>query len=69
MTRAFPAAIEIMVRVLSPDGQTALANFESGLTWAPANVSAADFWWQIAEAHSSVFVRRRSKYQRSCCSP
>src|SRR5882724_494018 len=58
VTRTFPATIDIMVRVLSPDGKTAISNLEAGFTQPPPNASAADFWWRVAEAHSSVFVRR-----------
>ncbi len=57
VTRAFPAAVEIVVRILTQEGARLVGNLEAGLTVAPAGVAFSDYWWQLAEAHSRVFVR------------
>lgn len=57
VVRMFPAAAEIMVRILTQEGARLIANLEAGLTPVPRGVAFSDYWWQIAEAHSRVFVR------------
>jgi hypothetical protein len=57
VVRAFPAAAEVLLRILTPGGATLIANLEAGLTAPPAGVLFSDYWWQIADAHSRVFVR------------
>ncbi len=54
-----PDAVDVMVRILDPDGATALEALESGaVARPPAIASDAEWWWSVAMAHSRVFVRR-----------
>jgi hypothetical protein len=57
VVRAFPAAAEVMIRILTPGGATLIANLEAGLTLPPAGVLFSDYWWRIAGTNSRVFVR------------
>jgi hypothetical protein len=45
-----------MVRVLSDEGATLLANLESGRGRTQAATDAE--WWNLVEAHSTIFVQR-----------
>lgn len=58
VVRAWPAAAEVMVRVLTEEGARLVDNHESGRTSGPAGVPYADHWWRLVEAHSHVYVRR-----------
>lgn len=51
---AFPEAVEIFVRILTPEGIQLIQNYEN----APAGYRQPDTWWEIAEAHSHVYTRR-----------
>jgi prepilin-type N-terminal cleavage/methylation domain-containing protein len=55
---AFPGVAEILVRVLDAEGARLIAAYEAGRLAPPSGVSAADYWWTLAEAHSEVFSRR-----------
>ena len=55
---AFPDVIDIMVRVLTSEGASAIADYEDGLISSPADISPEDYWWQLAEEHSQIYVRR-----------
>jgi hypothetical protein len=57
VVRVFPAAAEVLLRILTPGGATLIANLEAGLTSPPAGVLFSDYWWRVAEANSRVFVR------------
>ena len=57
----FPDAADVMVRILSEQGATLLAEMESGggrLTRPAAFATDAEWWWAVTEANSHVFVRR-----------
>jgi type II secretory pathway pseudopilin PulG len=54
----FPEVADVMIRVLDGEGARLLAAYEAGRLHPPAGVSAADYWWMLAEAHSQVFTRR-----------
>lgn len=54
----FPEVADVMVRVLTDEGARLTAAYESGSLQPPAGVSADDYWWTLAEAHSLVFTRR-----------
>lgn len=58
--RRFPEVADVMMRVLTEEGATSLANLENGrLAARPARYSTNDeWWWGIAREHSQVFVRR-----------
>jgi type II secretory pathway pseudopilin PulG len=49
-TRGFPAAAEILVRVLTPEGARLIQAFEEGTL-------TGQTWWEIADKHSQVFTR------------
>ena len=60
---AFPDVIDVMVRVLTTAGAGAIAEFEAGNITAGLDVdgnalSNNAYWWQLAEEHSRVYVRR-----------
>lgn len=55
---AFPEVADIMLRVLDDEGARLLAAYEAGRLRQPSGVSAADYWWGLATAHSQVFIRR-----------
>ncbi len=57
----FPDVADVMVRILSDQGATLLAEMESGagrLARPPVYASDAEWWWGIVENNSRVFVRR-----------
>ena len=47
-----------MIRVLSTEGASAISAFEEGLIPTPKGFTPADFWWDIAEKNSEVYIRR-----------
>ncbi len=54
----FPDVAEVMIRVLDDEGARQLAAYEAGRLHPPAGVTAADYWWALATAHSQVLTRR-----------
>lgn len=55
----YPQVADVMLRVLSEEGARQIAAIEQGVVPRPASyASDAEWWWAVAEAHSSVFVRR-----------
>lgn len=54
----FPATVDVAVRVLSPEGARRIEALESRRIPVPADRTYERFWWQTAERHSRVFVRR-----------
>jgi type II secretory pathway pseudopilin PulG len=55
---AFPDVAEVMLRVLDDEGARLLASYEAGQLHPPTGISAADYWWTLATAHSQVVTRR-----------
>lgn len=56
---AMPVVAEVMLRVLTPEGQRILQAFEEGKVARPADVATNDeYWWQIATQYSQVYTRR-----------
>ena len=57
---AFPHVVDIMVRILTSEGASALASFERGAFPTPSNFDGDDaaYWWEIVEKNSEVFTRR-----------
>ena len=47
-----------MVRVLTSEGSTALAAFEDGLIPSPGDKTDQEYWWDLVEQNSEVYVRR-----------
>lgn len=58
LAQAFPEVIDLMVRVLTIQGASAISSFEDGLVTAPDGVSDDEYWWQLAEENSQVYIRR-----------
>jgi len=54
----FPEVIDVMVRILSSEGASAISAFEEGLIPTPQGFSPAEFWWDIADKNSEVYIRR-----------
>jgi prepilin-type N-terminal cleavage/methylation domain-containing protein len=59
--RDFPVVADVMVRILTEAGATALEHLEAGgaASVRPADyASDDDWWWAVAEANSRTYVRR-----------
>jgi len=55
----FPTVADVMVRILSEEGATLVEAIETGrVPRPPTSSSDADWWWDVVEAHSAVFIRR-----------
>jgi hypothetical protein len=50
----YPAVVEVMVRILTPDGIEIIQAYEDD----PTRFGGAGKWWELAEANSKVFIRR-----------
>ncbi len=62
-TDAFPDVVDVMVRILDDEGARLIAGYEAAppsitLPVTTPPTTAAQYWWQIALAHSQVFTRR-----------
>ena len=55
---AFPDVMDIMLRVLTAEGASALAAYEEGLIPPPEGISENEYWWQLVEENSEVYIRR-----------
>jgi Tfp pilus assembly protein PilW len=57
---AFPEVADVMLRVLTEEGASAIEAIESGsgAVMRPTGLTEAEWWWAVAEAHSRVHVRR-----------
>jgi type II secretory pathway component PulJ len=55
---AFPEVADIMLRVLDDEGARLLSAYEAGRLRPSSGISAPDYWWALATAHSQVFTRR-----------
>lgn len=61
LPEGIPVVAEVMVRILTPEGQRLLTAYEqdtNDLTARPDGLSREAYWWQIVEAHSRVYSRR-----------
>lgn len=54
----FPEVIDVMIRILSSEGASAISAFEDGLIPPPNGFSPDEYWWELAEKNSEVYVRR-----------
>lgn len=57
----FPDVVDVLVRILTEQGATLLAQMESGaglVTRPPNSSSDAEWWWAVVEANSHVYTRR-----------
>ena len=56
----FPQVVDVMVRILTTEGASVIALFEEGKLPVPSSFEgdSEDYWWELAEANSDVFVRR-----------
>jgi prepilin-type N-terminal cleavage/methylation domain-containing protein len=48
----------VMVRILTEEGANLIEALERGHSVPPPDRSTGDWWWEQAEAHSRVFIRR-----------
>lgn len=58
---AFPEVVDVMVRILTDEGARLIAAFEANpqrVTRPAAVPNDAQYWWQLALAHSRVYTRR-----------
>lgn len=56
-----PEVVDVMLRILTEQGATLLAQIESGggrVTRPPIYASDAAWWWGVVEANSRVYTRR-----------
>jgi prepilin-type N-terminal cleavage/methylation domain-containing protein len=57
----FPAVVDALVRILTEQGATLLAQIENGsgrITRPPDYATDAEWWWAVVEANSRVYTRR-----------
>ena len=47
-----------MVRILTTEGASVISAFEEGLLPVPEDFSEEEYWWELAESNSEVYVRR-----------
>jgi hypothetical protein len=52
----YPSAVEVMVRILSPEGVQIIQAYETDPNRYGG--ASASKWWELAEANSKVYVRR-----------
>jgi type II secretory pathway pseudopilin PulG len=55
---SFPEVIDVMIRVLTSEGESAINALEEGLTPVPEGFEEGEYWWEIAEKNSAVYTRR-----------
>jgi len=55
---SFPEVIDVMIRVLTSEGESAINALEEGLTPVPEGFEEGEYWWEIAEKNSEVYTRR-----------
>jgi type II secretory pathway pseudopilin PulG len=55
---AFPEVIDVMVRILTTEGASAISAYEEGLIPTPSGKNPDEYWWEIAEKNSEVYIRR-----------
>ena len=55
---AFPEVVDVMIRILTTEGASAISAFEEGLIPTPRGLTAEDYWWELAEKNSEVYIRR-----------
>ena len=62
---AFPEVVDVMIRILTTEGESAISALEEGLTPIPAGYNPGEYWWEIAEKYSEVYVRRIKVFSSS----
>lgn len=58
LLNAFPDVIDVMVRIITSEGANSLSALEDGLIPIPTDMNKDEFWWDIVEKNSEVYVRR-----------
>ncbi len=53
-----PEVADVMIRVLTDEGAALIAAYEAGRVAPPPGRTNAQYWWDLALAHSRVFTRR-----------
>ena len=54
----FPDVVDVMIRILSTEGASAISAYEEGLIPTPSGFTPEEYWWEIAEKNSEVYIRR-----------
>ena len=54
----FPEVVDVMIRILSTEGASAISAYEEGLIPTPSGFTPEEYWWEIAEKNSEVYIRR-----------
>jgi hypothetical protein len=58
LVHGFPTQVQVVLRLLTDEGQRLLAAWEAGAVARPSGVSSDDAqWWTLALAHSRIFTR------------
>ena len=55
---AFPEVVDVMIRILTTEGASAISAYEEGLIPTPYGFSPEEYWWELAEKNSEVYIRR-----------
>jgi type II secretory pathway pseudopilin PulG len=55
---SFPEVIDVMLRVMTIEGASAISAYEEGLIPTPKGMSPQEYWWELAEKNSEVYIRR-----------
>jgi hypothetical protein len=55
---AFPEVVDVMIRILTTEGASAISAFEEGLIPTPDGFSPEEYWWVLAEKNSEIYIRR-----------
>lgn len=55
---SFPEVIDVMLRVMTIEGASAISAYEEGLIPTPKGKSPQEYWWELAEKNSEVYIRR-----------
>jgi type II secretory pathway pseudopilin PulG len=58
VNRGFPTSADVFVRILTDEGARLINSLELGNITPPSGMSVANYWWQLADANSTVFTRR-----------
>ncbi len=62
---AFPDVVDVMIRILTTEGESAISALEEGLTPVPEGSNPREYWWETAEKYSDVYIRRIKVFSSS----
>ena len=55
---AFPEVVDVMIRILTTEGASAISAYEERLIPTPKGFTEEEYWWELAEKNSEVYIRR-----------